>query len=68
VLQRVRIPVAPVVLGLVLGQTLEQQYRTALILGEGKHGVFFESGFALFFFVLTALTIGLQIRSSMRRR
>ncbi|HUF82731.1 MAG TPA: tripartite tricarboxylate transporter permease [Burkholderiales bacterium] len=68
VLQRVRIPVAPVVLGLVLGETLEQQYRTALILGEGKYGVFFESGFALFFFVLTALTIGLQIRSSMRRR
>jgi putative tricarboxylic transport membrane protein len=68
VLQRVRIPVAPVVLGLVLGQTLEQQYRTALILGEGKYGVFFESGFALFFFALTALTVGLQIRSSARHR
>jgi putative tricarboxylic transport membrane protein len=68
VLQRARIPVAPVVLGLVLGETLERQYRTALILGEGQYGVFFESGFALFFFALTALTVGLQIRSSARHR
>jgi len=68
VLQRIRIPVAPVVLGLVLGDTLEKQYRTALILSEGSHRVFFDSGVALFFFVLTALTVVLQIRSSLRAR
>jgi putative tricarboxylic transport membrane protein len=68
VLQRVRIPVAPIVLGLVLGETLEKQYRTALILSEGNHGIFFGSGVALFFFALTAVTIGLQVRSSSRRR
>lgn len=68
VLQRIRIPVAPVVLGLVLGETLEQQYRTALILSEGSHGIFFESGFALFFFALTALTVGLHAWSTLRRR
>jgi len=68
VLQRVRIPVAPIVLGLVLGETLERQYRTALILSEGKHDIFFGSGVALFFFALTALTIGLHVWSSSRRR
>jgi len=67
VLQRLRIPVAPVVLGLVLGETLEQQYRTALILSEGSHAIFYTSGPALVFFVLTALTIALQLRSSMLR-
>lgn len=67
-LQRVRIPVAPVVLGLVLGETLEQQYRTALILSEGHHGIFFESGFALLFLALTALTVGLHVWSTIRRR
>ena len=67
-LQRVRIPVAPVVLGLVLGETLEKQYRTALIMTEGDYAVFYTSGVALFFFVLTALTIGLQFRSSLRRQ
>jgi putative tricarboxylic transport membrane protein len=67
-LQRVRIPVAPVVLGLVLGETLEKQYRTALIMTEGDYAVFYTSGVALFFFALTALTIGLQFRSSLRRQ
>jgi putative tricarboxylic transport membrane protein len=68
VLQRMRIPVAPVVLGLVLGETLEKQYRTALILSEGSHRIFLESGVALFFFALTALTVGLQVLSSAYRR
>jgi putative tricarboxylic transport membrane protein len=66
--QRIRIPIAPVVLGLVLGETLEQQYRTALILSEGSHSIFFESGVALVFFALTALTVGLQVWSASRRR
>jgi putative tricarboxylic transport membrane protein len=68
ILQRVHIPVAPVVLGLVLGETLEKQYRTALILSEGSHRIFAESGVALLFFALTALTLGLQLWSSLRRR
>jgi putative tricarboxylic transport membrane protein len=68
VLQRLRIPVAPVVLGLVLGETLEQQYRTALILSEGSHAIFYTSGPALAFFALTALTLGLQLRSAVLRR
>ena len=67
-LQRMRIPLAPVVLGLVLGPTLEQQYRTALILSEGSHRIFMESGFAMSLFGLTLLTVGWQIRSSLRRR
>jgi putative tricarboxylic transport membrane protein len=65
-LQRMRIPLAPVVLGLVLGPTLEQQYRTALILSEGSHQIFFESGVAMVFFALTMLTIGWQVWSSLR--
>ena len=66
-LQRMRIPLAPVVLGLVLGPTLEQQYRTALILSEGSHRIFLESGFAMCLFALTLLTVGWQVRSSLRR-
>ncbi len=68
VLQRLRIPVAPVVLGLVLGETLEQQYRTALILSEGDHSIFLESGVALVFFGLTALTVAFHFWSVARRR
>jgi putative tricarboxylic transport membrane protein len=68
VLLRLHIPVAPVVLGLVLGGTLETQYRTALILSEGSHMAFVESKFALFFFALIILTLGMQLWSSRRRR
>lgn len=68
VLLRIRIPVAPVVLGLVLGETLEQQYRTALILSEGDHGIFLQSGVALLFFGLTALTIAFHFWSTARRK
>ncbi len=68
VLLRLHIPVAPVVLGLVLGGTLETQYRTALILGEGSHQGFVDSKVALFFFALIALTLGTQLWSSHRRR
>jgi putative tricarboxylic transport membrane protein len=67
VLQRLQIPLAPVVLGLVLGPTLEQQYRTALILSEGSHRIFVESPFAMSLFVLTAAIIGWQVRSSLRQ-
>lgn len=68
ILQRIHIPIAPVVLGLVLGETLEKQYRTALILSEGDHHIFINSGVALVFFALTALMLGMQLRSSLRRR
>lgn len=68
IFQRLHIPVAPVVLGLVLGETLEKQYRTALIMTEGDHAIFYQSGVALFFFGLTAITIALQVRSSLRSR
>jgi putative tricarboxylic transport membrane protein len=68
VLQRVRIPLAPVLLGLVLGRTLEQQYRTALILSEGSHRGFVESPAAAFFLALTLFVVGWQLWSALRRR
>jgi putative tricarboxylic transport membrane protein len=66
-LLRLHIPVAPVVLGLVLGGTLETQYRTALILGEGSYQGFVDSKVALFFFALIALTLGMQWWNARRK-
>jgi putative tricarboxylic transport membrane protein len=67
-LQRVRIPLAPVLLGLVLGRTLEQQYRTALILSDGSYSIFVQSPVAAVFLALTLLVVGWQVWSSLRRR
>lgn len=66
-LQRLRIPVAPVVLGLVLGSTLENQYRTALILNEGSYQGFLDSNVAMGFFILTALMIAMQLWSTHKK-
>jgi putative tricarboxylic transport membrane protein len=65
-LLRARIPVTPVVLGLVLGPTLEKEYRTAIILSEGKYDIFYTSPAALLFFGLALLVIALQVVSSLR--
>jgi len=65
-LLRARIPVTPVVLGLVLGPTLEKEYRTAIILSEGKYDIFYTSPAVLLFFGLALLVIVLQAVSSLR--
>jgi putative tricarboxylic transport membrane protein len=67
-LLRVRIPLAPVLLGLVLGRTLEQQYRTALILSDGSYSIFVQSPVAAVFLALTLLVVSWQVWSSLRRR
>jgi putative tricarboxylic transport membrane protein len=68
VLLRVRIPVTPIVLGLVLGETLEREFRTAMIMSDGDSGIFVSSWIAIVFLALTALTIGWQIRGMFRDR
>jgi len=67
-LLRVRIPVTPVVLGLVLGPTLEREYRTAVIMSEGAHDIFYTSPTALLFFGLAVLVIVLQLAANMREQ
>ncbi len=55
-LTRAGIPLAPVVLGLVLGPTMEKEFRTALILSDGDYMTFFQSVPAV---ILYALAIGM---------
>jgi putative tricarboxylic transport membrane protein len=62
------IPITPVVLGLVLGPTLEKEYRTAIILSEGQYDIFYTSPTALLFFALALLVIALQAWASMRAK
>ncbi|MFW6077962.1 MAG: tripartite tricarboxylate transporter permease, partial [Hyphomicrobiales bacterium] len=67
-LMRARIPVTPVILGLVLGPTLESEFRTALILSEGDLNIFYQSMPAMMFFGLTMLIIVIQFIASARVR
>ncbi len=61
ILQRVRIPVTPIVLGMVLGKALEGQFRMALIMTSGDPSIFFSSWIALLFLGLTLSVVVLQV-------
>lgn len=65
-LTRARIPVTPIILGLVLGPTLEREFRTAMIMSEGSYGVFFDSMPAVLFYILTVAVIGFHFVGKLR--
>ncbi|MFV2034626.1 MAG: hypothetical protein ACC631_05890, partial [Halocynthiibacter sp.] len=60
VLIAIRVPVTPIILGMVLGPTLENEFRTAMMLSGGKLDIFFTSPIVVVFFSLAALVIILQ--------
>lgn len=66
ILLRLRIPITPIVLGLVLGPTLEREFRTAMTLSEGNLNIFYTSPTALVFFGLAILVVLLQSWSSIK--
>lgn len=68
VLQRVHIPVTPIILGLVLGGTMEREFRTALLMSEGDPSVFYTSPTAMVFFGLTVLIFAVHIIGQRRAR
>jgi putative tricarboxylic transport membrane protein len=65
-------PVAPILLGYVLGPLVEENFRRALLLSRGDLLVFFEKPISAGFMTLCALLILAQLffglRSSLRRR
>lgn len=69
-LMRARIPITPIILGLVLGPTMERELRTALILSEGDLSTLFSSTPALVLYALTIAVVSLhfigQSRASQR--
>ncbi|WP_018701447.1 tripartite tricarboxylate transporter permease [Amorphus coralli] len=67
-LMRVGIPTTPIILGMVLGPTLENEFRTAMALSDGNWDIFYTSPVALLFFGLAALIVGLQTLSGLRLR
>jgi putative tricarboxylic transport membrane protein len=63
-----KIPIAPVVLGIVLGPTLEKQFRTALILTENDYSTFFSSPLAVSLYILAVVFMGFQIHSNAKQK
>lgn len=67
-LRLARFPLAPIVIGFVLGPMIEQSFRQGMILKDGNFLGFFQEPIALGLFVLTALFLGWPIYRGARER
>ncbi len=52
-LRKIEVPLAPIILGLVLGPLMERNVRRALLLSDGEWSVLFSSPIAVTFLALT---------------
>lgn len=60
------VPIAPIVIGLVLGPILEESLRQGLILTDGSFGAFFQSPIALVLLAIAVLLAGFSLWSEIR--
>ncbi len=67
-MRRFDFPVAPVILGVILGPLMEAQFRRTLLVSDGDFGAFFERPFAVALFVLAILALVLPVALSSVRR
>jgi putative tricarboxylic transport membrane protein len=68
VMRRTHVPLAPAIMGLILGPLAEQQCRRALAISQGDPLVFFERpGSATLLFVAMALLVGPYVVKLVRR-
>ena len=63
---RLEIPAAPFLIAFILGPLLEDNFRQSLVLSEGELGIFLRSGICIFFWVLSAVSLFLLIRSQIK--
>jgi putative tricarboxylic transport membrane protein len=68
VCRRARIPIGPLVLGLILGPMMEANLRRALILSRGDWGAVLSKPIALFFLVATALSLAWPLLRTLWRK
>ena len=62
VLRKLQFPLMPLIIGLILGPMLERQLRLACIAAQGEFMNFLASPIAVFFFVLTILSLVVALR------
>ena len=67
-MQRLGYPILPMLLALILGKILEEQFRMSLIIALGNPFIFFQKPISLAFILLLVAYVGWQIWSSMRRQ
>lgn len=62
-----KFPVLPLILGVVLGNMVESNYRRALLLSNGDHSIFLQNALSLGLLVCAGLVIVLSLLSEMKK-
>lgn len=60
------IPAPPILLGLILGQTVESNMRRALMLSSGSYGIFFEKPISCVFIALAVFSVAFTLIRDIR--
>ena len=67
-LDRAKIPVAPLVLALVLGRNMEQSFRQAMTISDSSIEIFFRSGISIGLFVMCLAAMAVPLLTAMVKR
>ena len=65
-LRKLDMPPVPILLGMVLGNMTETNFRRALLLSNGNPAVFVSSIYCIIFLALTIFAIAALVRSKMK--
>lgn len=67
-LKKLRFPMAPLVLAMVLGMIVEANYARSLIMSQGSHGIFFERPLSLLLILIAAAALVWPLVAKFRGR
>ncbi len=65
-LYRLDFPSVPILLGLVLGNMTETNFRRALLLSDGSPSIFVSSKYCIAFLLLLAVAVGMIVKSKLK--
>lgn len=68
VLRKLDMPAVPILLGMVLGNMTETNFRRALLISNGSPAIFFSSIYCIIFLVLIVVAVGTIVRGKLKER
>lgn len=68
VLRKLDMPAVPILLGMVLGNMTETNFRRALLISNGSPAIFFSSIYCIIFLVLIIVAVGTIVRGKLKER
>ncbi len=68
VLRKLEMPAVPILLGMVLGNMTETNFRRALLISNGSPAIFFSSVYCIIFLVLIVAAVGTIVHGKLKER